>query len=881
MLHVMLSYLFALFFSRSDNYDSPSAPNQRHRSQSRRFHDDRRMRLHLAKCKAPAVIEEVNTNGGMCVPAPLSELHSDSGVCLPTFVEVDPKVLGMDLGDNKSSSADHDVPLVFIPLLRYMYDAAVSADDSFGVFCRAWLIKPCCRTASVSRQRDIFPLPLMVTVEALVAGEVDPILLLNVCNLSILSLNFLWHDFPGKAIPRPSDTCNSAQKRVHAHVLTSVIRMVKRLSSLSAKQRPTLSDRGHPMLDASLVEMGLQACTCDSMAYVSTDLREEISDNGGLFRDVTKHRSAVPRFTGADRSQYTLVTWRGIETGKLRLRTSVEGGGSVFAVTKPSGGQREVWHGRYVSSLAMVPPKPLHQPTPTCLLDLEVSADCPMYFSKRDAVSYFDCLAAPECTRQWFGRPALRLGELLEVVGGLTLESLSKYVDGTTETSLTPATRVYPTACCWPMGFSWSSAVGQSVMLHQTRAAGMTDTCLLADDKPCPDFGSVSECHAVCTDDVMHWARDPAIAKRRLEKLDRQWTTAGISRRPDKDLDWSLKGTALGCDYDGAAGFLDASASKQLQTMYDTLVVLSSRAATPDAVMKTMGSLQWFDLLNRNKLSVYDDVYAFMQLPDPSSCHDLPDNVKAELMVSICLAPFWSADLSRRHLPFLSATDASTSYGFGVSIASADITVVREVSRFAEKRGDYVVLDNDSRKDNGDNIKQRIGRPRRLGMDVADFKTVLCVKAKRPAHNNIMEGEAYLMWLRWLLRSSEHHGVRAVCLVDSKVVLGGVSKGRSSSRPLLRVLRRTAALQLAGNLLVRLLYIPTCCNPADAPSRGVRVRPAVRGIRNKIRDRKLAEKKVRHQERLSKIITNSPYRDELAELVADDQSFWNFKRRRK
>ena len=147
-------------------------------------------------------------------------------------------------------------------------------------------------------------------------------------------------------------------------------------------------------------------------------------------------------------------------------------------------------------------------------------------------------------------------------VDGLTLESLVEFIDAPLPAALNTNTCVYPTACCCPMGFSWSSAVGQDVMLQQTRAAGMTDSHLLADDKPCPDFGKVTECHAVCTDDVMHWARSVPIAKRRLEKLDTQWMASGIARRPNKDIDWALKSTALGCVYDGAEGFLHASTPK-------------------------------------------------------------------------------------------------------------------------------------------------------------------------------------------------------------------------------------------------------------------------------------------------------------------------------
>jgi hypothetical protein len=304
-----------------------------------------------------------------------------------------------------------------------------------------------------------------------------------------------------------------------------------------------------------------------------------------------------------------------------------------------------------------------------------------------------------------------------------------------------------------------------------------------------------------------------------------QWGKSGIARKPAKDIDWSLQGTAIGCDFDGEAGFLDPNATKQIQILYDSAVLLTRTNAKPADVMTVMGSLQWFDLLARGKLAVYRTVYDFERLPNSDTARVLPSEVKSELPMSVAWGMFWSANLDRPFLPLVSATDASTIYGFGVSVASADEALVREISTYAEKRGDYVVLSAEG-EDTTKLPKKRLGVPRHLRLEASDFKTIFSTKARQSAHINILEAEAYLLWLRWLLRSGTRHSVRTVCLVDSKVVLGGVNKGRSSSLPILRVLRRTAALQLAGDLLVRLIYVPTECNPADAPSRGVRTTTA-------------------------------------------------------
>jgi hypothetical protein len=411
-------------------------------------------------------------------------------------------------------------------------------------------------------------------------------------------------------------------------------------------------------------------------------------------------------------------------------------------------------------------------------------------------------------------------------------------------------------------------------MLAQAEAVGLSPDHRLSDHKAAPNPDVVDEFYAVCTDDFMHWSRSPITSQQRLAALDQQWSHAGLFRRPEKDTNWSTTGTAIGCDFDGVCGFLDPGATKQVQVMWNTLCLLSADTVTPEQVMVSMGSLQWFDLLSRSKLSIYNDIYDFAQLSGPSVPRTLPSGARSELLLSIVLAPCWSASLSREHLPFVSATDASTTFGFGACTANVSKEQIREISRFSEKRGDFVVLE---KAPSDEPAQARQGIPRHLGLSESDFATIFSVKARHKAHINILEAEAYLLWLRWLLRSRKHHGTRATCFVDSKVVLGGVAKGRSSSRPLLRVLRKIGALHLAGDILPRLIYIPTSSNPSDAASRGIRKRPHDRCSRTAVDVKRVKEKRARYNARLEHEIARSPYINELRALTFDDPDFWRFR----
>ena len=157
------------------------------------------------------------------------------------------------------------------------------------------------------------------------------------------------------------------------------------------------------------------------------------------------------------------------------------------------------------------------------------------------------------------------------------------------------------------------------------------------------------------------------------------------------------------------------------------------------------------------------------------------------------------------------------------------LTKTRELARIAEKQGSYVVLDGGA-----DLASSSSGKGHMLNMKKSDFVHIFSVRSRLRAHINMLEGEAFVLLLRWLLRCRARHSARIVILVDSAVWLGAVAKGRSSTA-LNRLLKRAAALQLAGDLLLHLVLVPSSENPSDEPSRGVRVRKLPRPKRTRTR----------------------------------------------
>ena len=96
--------------------------------------------------------------------------------------------------------------------------------------------------------------------------------------------------------------------------------------------------------------------------------------------------------------------------------------------------------------------------------------------------------------------------------------------------------------------------------------------------------------------------------------------------------------------------------------------------------------------------------------------------------------------------------------------------------------------------------------------------------AEENDHINRYELRAIYTALRWRVLRKKECQVRFVHLTDSMVCLHVVSKGRSSSHKLQSLLYRISALLLATGMHPLLAYVSSHTNPADRPSRRIRVK---------------------------------------------------------
>ena len=126
---------------------------------------------------------------------------------------------------------------------------------------------------------------------------------------------------------------------------------------------------------------------------------------------------------------------------------------------------------------------------------------------------------------------------------------------------------------------------------------------------------------------------------------------------------------------------------------------------------------------------------------------------------------------------------------------------------------------SDVRLDTGRLMRPEIWPRMGVRANLWSWKIVLSYLWKDSSHITELELRAVLSALRWRLRSSKYLKCRFLHLSDSQAGLGVLTKCRSSSYKLQRVMYPICALLLFSHCLPAWAYVDTHTNPADLPSR--------------------------------------------------------------
>jgi len=420
--------------------------------------------------------------------------------------------------------------------------------------------------------------------------------------------------------------------------------------------------------------------------------------------------------------------------------------------------------------------------------------------------------------RHFFGRPHLKLDDLARL-GGFSLAELEQFYVGTAP--LCDLSHVIPLCNTFPMGFSWSSSIAQSYLLSRCVAAGLRKDLFLADDNIAPT--DLRQVYGLATDDLIVFTRDDAdLAKKTVCRFDQELKRAGVVRAAEKDITATCLPDGIPCiGIDVCDGtYLAPAKVKLCRVLIGTGHLLVERACiSPVDLAALLGVMSWFAQLNRPIYSCFDTVYEFARLEPQDDKISLPNIAGSELLVFAVLSPLLEADLTRPWLDSILACDASSVFGFGLAVAPTTPDRAREIARFADITGAFVRVDRTIPHPHDEDERPRRGVRCELGLSKHNFKPVISSRARYKAHSGALEATGLSMTIRWVMRDIRRHSRRVVVLVDAQAVLGAAARGRSSARTIKREIRRYGALVLGGDLLVRLVYIPSEDNLGDAPSR--------------------------------------------------------------
>jgi hypothetical protein len=195
---------------------------------------------------------------------------------------------------------------------------------------------------------------------------------------------------------------------------------------------------------------------------------------------------------------------------------------------------------------------------------------------------------------------------------------------------------------------------------------------------------------------------------------------------------------------------------------------------------------------------VFSSVYRFIDRAG-SRRFQLWPTVKQELRTMAALAPLLVAHLRAPWHGTVLATDASMD-GIGIVATNTPADATALAARYP--------------------IREPLPDSVHAFLESAQWRTIVSAFWRRPEHINVLELRAVHAALRWCLSRPSALGSRLLMFSDSSVVVGAVSKGRSSSPGLLRVLRTIAAHVLASGTSLTVRWLPSAANPADGPSRG-------------------------------------------------------------
>ena len=283
-----------------------------------------------------------------------------------------------------------------------------------------------------------------------------------------------------------------------------------------------------------------------------------------------------------------------------------------------------------------------------------------------------------------------------------------------------------------------------------------------------------------------------------------------------------------GIDINGDSCILRGALRRAIPLAHLLLSVSELGFASVELLQILAGSAVSLFLFRRRLLCTLD--YVFQSCKDRRSCDivRLSGRLKAELLVIATLLPFACTNLRATVSPRVTASDASTWWEASV-VCDIPGMVADELVRHSLRKSIWSkllppgkawdrargLLPASSELPDSEDVLE-MNPLWEVLCTALSFRPLVTQKSRSSRHINIGELRAFLSAERTLGLSAPSS--RELIGLDSQVVIGLLSKGRSASSSLNLELSKSVATVVGFDLYSELFYFESSRNPADDPS---------------------------------------------------------------
>lgn len=595
-----------------------------------------------------------------------------------------------------------------------------------------------------------------------------------------------------------------------------------------------VSDRvSLPALGETVSNIELTTVLPKIIADYYCDVSRLLLDRNGT----ATRRKKCPSVMVAGHDEYVKLLVRLYRLNMLTFTSTPMCINGAFGVPKDETAIRLIIDATNCNNMMVVPP-PVQLPNASHLAN--VSSTSSFYITKLDLSNYYHQIQLPVSLRPYFCLPSINQSDL----SSFSLDST---------TSSIKSVRMYPMLTTLPMGWSHSVFIAQSVHEHVLYTMNVALNPL---NNVLVQSTLVSSLHLIYIDDMAILAYDQIVMNELVNKVKISYESVGLKINVKKCVSPTMELVkVIGVSICGRTQRISVATSDLVSLIYRTITLLDQLECTSHQLSIIVGHWTWYLLLKRSMLSILRCTYRFITIfSNTDETKLIWTSIRRELLLVSSLAPLIQVEMNIKLCNRVIATDASM-YGYGVmsnnqysSSSQHSITLSTLAGHVGLHASSCAAISFDTACDVTntidrltllDTVHQPIISLTMMNRMRNDIEIASLVRSVRESvswitimsgrwrynddstHINELELQSVLLAVRWLstLLITRTRNRKVIMLVDNSVSIYSLRKGRSSSVELLSIIRRISMLLLSMDVVLKIVYVPSGMNPADAASR--------------------------------------------------------------